>query len=79
MHHTIEEQTLFPILGKRMPQFSERESRGEHIESHRQIHDGEPLHITLADANHLEEHVFLTMILRPRSGHPIRTDAEVDR
>ncbi|TEB37659.1 hypothetical protein FA13DRAFT_927189 [Coprinellus micaceus] len=40
MHHTIEEQTLFPILGKRMSQFAERESRGEHIESHRQIHDG---------------------------------------
>ncbi|KAJ3762418.1 hypothetical protein EV360DRAFT_92465 [Lentinula raphanica] len=38
MHHTIEETYLFPILGKRMKQFSETE--GLHLESHKGIHDG---------------------------------------
>ncbi|KAJ3896890.1 hypothetical protein GG344DRAFT_61038 [Lentinula edodes] len=38
MHHTIEEAYIFPILGKRMKQFSE--SEGLHLESHKGIHDG---------------------------------------
>ncbi|KAF6762998.1 hypothetical protein DFP72DRAFT_986781 [Ephemerocybe angulata] len=40
MHHTIEERYLFPTLGKKMPQFSDRETKGEHLESHKQIHEG---------------------------------------
>lgn len=40
MHHTIEETVLFPILGKKMPKFAQDED-GEHLESHKQIHDGE--------------------------------------
>jgi len=41
MHHMIEETYIFPILGKRMPQFKDgaRES-GEHLKSHRAIHAG---------------------------------------
>lgn len=39
MHHTIEETVLFPILGKKMPKFAQDED-GEHLESHKQIHDG---------------------------------------
>ncbi|KAJ3803010.1 hypothetical protein GGU11DRAFT_389432 [Lentinula aff. detonsa] len=38
MHHTIEETYLFPLLGKRMKQFSE--SEGLHLKSHKGIHDG---------------------------------------
>ncbi|KAI9637287.1 uncharacterized protein MKK02DRAFT_43210 [Dioszegia hungarica] len=40
MHHRIEAH-IFPILGKKMPQFKSgaRES-GEHLKSHKQIHDG---------------------------------------
>jgi hypothetical protein len=36
MHHTIEERFIFPTLALRMPQF-----KGEHLESHKGIHDGE--------------------------------------
>ncbi|ORY35423.1 hypothetical protein BCR39DRAFT_509569 [Naematelia encephala] len=41
MHHRIEEAYIFPILAKKMPQFQAgaREG-GEHLESHRQIHEG---------------------------------------
>ncbi|KAF9062112.1 hypothetical protein BDP27DRAFT_1337037 [Rhodocollybia butyracea] len=39
MHHTIEEAYIFPILGRRMKQFS-TESDGEHLASHKGIHDG---------------------------------------
>jgi len=35
MHHTIEERFIFPTLALRMPQF-----KGEHLESHKGIHDG---------------------------------------
>jgi len=35
MHHTIEERFIFPVLAERMPQF-----KGEHLESHKGIHDG---------------------------------------
>ncbi|KAJ9094933.1 hypothetical protein QFC21_005725 [Naganishia friedmannii] len=40
-HHQIEERHIFPILAKKMPQFKAgaRES-GEHLKSHKQIHNG---------------------------------------
>ncbi|ODN92787.1 hypothetical protein L198_05582 [Cryptococcus wingfieldii CBS 7118] len=41
LHHRIEEAHIFPILAKKMPQFQagKRES-GEHLHSHKLIHDG---------------------------------------
>lgn len=39
MHHTIEEHHLFPLLAKSMPQFANNDD-GEHIASHRGIHEG---------------------------------------
>ncbi|KAJ7647283.1 hemerythrin HHE cation binding domain-containing protein [Roridomyces roridus] len=39
MHHTIEERHIFPVLAKRMPQFS-TETDDAHIASHKGIHDG---------------------------------------
>lgn len=39
MHHTIEEQHLFPILAQKMPQFA-KDKDGAHISSHKGIHDG---------------------------------------
>ncbi|KAJ7579134.1 hemerythrin HHE cation binding domain-containing protein [Mycena floridula] len=39
MHHTIEESHLFPILAKKMPQFSV-DNDDAHIQSHRGIHEG---------------------------------------
>lgn len=41
LHHRIEEAHIFPLLAKKMPQFKagSRES-GEHLKSHKQIHDG---------------------------------------
>ncbi|KAJ7084433.1 hypothetical protein B0H15DRAFT_923722 [Mycena belliarum] len=39
MHHTIEERHIFPILAKRMPQFS-TETEAGHIDSHKGIHEG---------------------------------------
>jgi len=36
-HHSIEEQYIFPVLAKRMPQFAEDE---KHKQSHKGIHDG---------------------------------------
>ncbi|KAJ7703144.1 hemerythrin HHE cation binding domain-containing protein [Mycena rosella] len=39
MHHTIEERHIFPILAKRMPQFS-TETEAAHIDSHKGIHTG---------------------------------------
>ncbi|KAJ7497347.1 hypothetical protein FB451DRAFT_1335566 [Mycena latifolia] len=39
MHHTIEERHIFPILAKRMPQFSTETDAG-HIDSHKGIHKG---------------------------------------
>ncbi|KAH8080270.1 hypothetical protein BXZ70DRAFT_960325 [Cristinia sonorae] len=36
-HHTIEERHVFPLLGKRMPEFR---ANKEHIKSHQGIHDG---------------------------------------
>ncbi|KAF8161130.1 hypothetical protein B0H34DRAFT_367335 [Crassisporium funariophilum] len=39
MHHSIEEQFIFPVLGKTMPQFAHN-GDGAHILSHRGIHDG---------------------------------------
>ncbi|TFK44742.1 hemerythrin HHE cation binding domain-containing protein [Crucibulum laeve] len=39
MHHTIEERHIFPILAKKMPQFSNK-ADGAHILSHKGIHDG---------------------------------------
>ncbi|KAJ7243742.1 hypothetical protein C8J57DRAFT_1365740 [Mycena rebaudengoi] len=40
MHHTIEETHIFPILGKRMPQFSAEAESAVHLESHKAIHKG---------------------------------------
>ncbi|KAJ6593952.1 hypothetical protein B0H19DRAFT_1056357 [Mycena capillaripes] len=39
MHHTIEERHIFPILAKRMPEFS-TETDDAHIASHKGIHKG---------------------------------------
>ncbi|KAJ7178520.1 hemerythrin HHE cation binding domain-containing protein [Mycena crocata] len=39
MHHTIEERHIFPILAKRMPEFS-TETEAGHIDSHKGIHHG---------------------------------------
>ncbi|KAJ6606039.1 hemerythrin/HHE cation-binding motif-containing protein [Mycena vulgaris] len=39
MHHTIEERHIFPILAKRMPEFS-TETEDGHIDSHKGIHKG---------------------------------------
>ncbi|EDR08837.1 uncharacterized protein LACBIDRAFT_249253, partial [Laccaria bicolor S238N-H82] len=39
MHHTIEEQHLFPILAQKMPQFA-KDKDGAHLSSHKGIHDG---------------------------------------
>ncbi|KAJ7462359.1 hemerythrin/HHE cation-binding motif-containing protein [Mycena galericulata] len=39
LHHTIEERHIFPVLAKRMPQFS-TETDDAHINSHKQIHKG---------------------------------------
>ncbi|KAJ7680374.1 hemerythrin/HHE cation-binding motif-containing protein [Mycena polygramma] len=39
MHHTIEERHIFPILAKRMPEFS-TETEHAHIDSHKGIHKG---------------------------------------
>jgi len=39
MHHTIEERYVFPTLAKFMPKFGNNED-GEHIASHRGIHEG---------------------------------------
>ncbi|KAF9000892.1 hypothetical protein BDQ17DRAFT_1281694 [Cyathus striatus] len=40
MHHTIEEQRVFPFLGTRMPQFSSDHEDAAHLNSHRMIHEG---------------------------------------
>ncbi|PCH43647.1 hypothetical protein WOLCODRAFT_132876 [Wolfiporia cocos MD-104 SS10] len=37
MHHTIEEQYIFPVLATRMPAFRQGEA---HISAHEQIHHG---------------------------------------
>lgn len=37
MHHTIEEQHIFPVLALRMPSFKDDEA---HIKSHHGIHEG---------------------------------------
>lgn len=37
MHHTIEEQHIFPVLAKRMPSFRNDEA---HLKSHHGIHEG---------------------------------------
>ncbi|KAJ7218020.1 hemerythrin/HHE cation-binding motif-containing protein, partial [Mycena pura] len=39
MHHTIEEEHIFPVLAKKMPQFSTETEEG-HIDSHKGIHKG---------------------------------------
>ncbi|KAJ7770194.1 hypothetical protein DFH07DRAFT_268458 [Mycena maculata] len=39
MHHTIEERHIFPVLAKKMPQFS-TETEDAHIDSHKGIHKG---------------------------------------
>ncbi|KAJ7096270.1 hemerythrin HHE cation binding domain-containing protein [Mycena epipterygia] len=39
MHHTIEERHIFPVLAKRMPEFS-TETEDAHIDSHKGIHKG---------------------------------------
>ncbi|KAJ7188181.1 hemerythrin/HHE cation-binding motif-containing protein [Mycena filopes] len=39
MHHNIEERHIFPILAKRMPEFS-TETEDAHIDSHKGIHTG---------------------------------------
>lgn len=39
MHHTIEEQHVFPFLAQKMPQFA-KDKDGAHIRSHKGIHDG---------------------------------------
>ncbi|KAJ7783232.1 hemerythrin/HHE cation-binding motif-containing protein [Mycena metata] len=39
MHHTIEERHFFPILAKRMPEFS-TETDDAHIDAHKGIHKG---------------------------------------
>jgi hypothetical protein len=46
MHHTIEERHIFPLLGKRMPAFSNKDQEDKHLESHRGIHRG-ALHLCL--------------------------------
>lgn len=46
-HHDIEEQYFFPILAKRMPMFAKNED-GEHIKSHRAIHQG----LSVASSRH---------------------------
>lgn len=41
MHHRIEEAYIFPLLAKKMPAFRDgAREKGEHIISHRGIHDG---------------------------------------
>ncbi|THU95640.1 hypothetical protein K435DRAFT_966293 [Dendrothele bispora CBS 962.96] len=41
VHHTIEERYIFPILGKRMKEFSKDAQGGhDHLASHKAIHDG---------------------------------------
>ncbi|KAF9475759.1 hypothetical protein BDN70DRAFT_219290 [Pholiota conissans] len=48
MHHTIEERYIFPELAKFMPKFGNT-NEGEHLESHRGIHEGlENLDILIA-------------------------------
>jgi hemerythrin-like domain-containing protein len=37
-HHTIEEQIIFPQLGKRMPEFDAK--RGDLLGQHKKIHEG---------------------------------------
>jgi hypothetical protein len=37
MHHTIEEQHIFPVLATRMPTFGDNEA---HLKSHHGIHEG---------------------------------------
>ena len=50
MHHTLEENHLFPILAKTMPQFAKNDhGDGAHILSHRGIHDGIFLWYQFAD------------------------------
>ncbi|EAU91232.2 hypothetical protein CC1G_06867 [Coprinopsis cinerea okayama7 len=39
LHHTLEERHFFPLLAKRMPQFSP-DHDSEHLKSHSHIHDG---------------------------------------
>ncbi|KAF7376191.1 Hemerythrin domain-containing protein [Mycena sanguinolenta] len=39
MHHTIEEKHIFPVLAKKMPEFSTETEEG-HIDSHKAIHKG---------------------------------------
>ena len=46
MHHTIEERYVFPALAKFMPKFGNNED-GEHIASHRGIHEGTVVQISL--------------------------------
>ncbi|KDQ57496.1 hypothetical protein JAAARDRAFT_193815 [Jaapia argillacea MUCL 33604] len=38
-HHSLEERHIFPVLAEKMPQF-DHAADGEHIKSHKGIHDG---------------------------------------
>ncbi|BEJ12654.1 hypothetical protein CspHIS471_0211140 [Cutaneotrichosporon sp. HIS471] len=40
MHHRIEEAYFFPMLAKKLPQFSTSRGGAEHVASHRAIHRG---------------------------------------
>ncbi|RDL34994.1 uncharacterized protein BP5553_06925 [Venustampulla echinocandica] len=40
MHHSIEEQHVFPLLAARMPDFKPEHDTAELLEQHRRIHDG---------------------------------------
>lgn len=40
MHHSVEENHVFPILAERMPDFKPGQDTAELLEQHRQIHDG---------------------------------------
>lgn len=46
MHHTMEERHVFPILAKGIPKFASS-THGGHVDSHREIHDGVFLDLTL--------------------------------
>lgn len=48
-HHNIEEQHIFPILAKRMPEFAKNGS-AEHLEEHKAIHDGMDRYVALINS-----------------------------
>lgn len=40
MHHSIEEQHIFPILAAKMPEFKQGRNAAELLRQHKEIHEG---------------------------------------